>query len=391
MRSHTDPLRTADAVSHLRFGIVADDFTSAMDGAGPFVASGAVEQAQIVVGERQELGEGELVAIDADSRNRSAAEASALVARAVARVRDAPMLLKTVDSTLRGHVREELDAAWRVSKRRRVVFAPAFPAEGRTTVHGVQLLDGVDVASTTFGADPRHPIESAAIGSILAPLSCAFWQGGDQPMPKAALVVADATSDRDLDRLVELTETPEDVLWVGSPGLAAALARHHAVPGRRRRTNGAAVRRLAVVVGSSHPINELQLSRLRERLDGRLRSVDEAVEAGDCEVAVLAAVRPTGRVSDAAASRHRTMLADRACALVRAGFDGLIVTGGETARAVISHLGDPDIIVIDEPSSGVVVARLSSTPPVTIVTKAGGFGGPDTLIELHQQLTGTAV
>lgn len=379
------------AVSNIRIGIVADDLTSAMDGAGPFVACAAVERARVIVGDHQDVGDAELVAIDVDSRARSADEASALVAQAVARVRDAPVLLKTVDSTLRGHVHAEIDAAWRASRRKRVVFAPALPAHGRTTIRGIQLVDGVEVASTAFGADLRHPIGAAAIAAILAPLSCALWSGGDQPLPDAPLVVADAACDRDLDRLVELTDRTEEVLWVGSPGLAAALARRHGVPGRRPSRDGEPVRRVAIVVGSSHPISDVQLKRLRDSLDGRLRWVEEPEEAEGCEVAVLATVRPAGPVSDAAAQRHRMRLAGRACVLLRAGFDGLIVTGGETARAVISCLGDPAINVLDELDSGIVMGTASCTPPVTIVTKAGGFGGPDTLVELYKQMTGVTV
>ena len=40
---------------------------------------------------------------------------------------DCGTLYKTMDSTLRGHVREELSAAFRASRRQLLVVAPAFP------------------------------------------------------------------------------------------------------------------------------------------------------------------------------------------------------------------------------------------------------------------------
>ena len=66
--------------------------------------------------------------------------------------------MKKVDSTLRGPLAAEIEAALAASGRTRAVVAPAFPATGRTTVGGVQHLDGVPVHATRFAHDPVSPV-----------------------------------------------------------------------------------------------------------------------------------------------------------------------------------------------------------------------------------------
>jgi 4-hydroxythreonine-4-phosphate dehydrogenase len=58
---------------------------------------------------------------------------------------------------------------------------------------------------------------------------------------------------------------------------------------------------------------------------------------------------------------------------------GLLLTGGETARAVCDGAGLTVIDLIGEVESGVPLGR-AGTPTRAIVTKSGGFGHPGTLI-----------
>ncbi len=346
----------------LRIGIVADDFTSAMDGAGPFVAYGAAERAVAIVGGRDGVPHVDLVAIDTDTRSRRAAEAAGLVRAAILQVRDAPLLVKTVDSTLRGHLALEIEAALAASGRRRVIFAPAFPAAGRTTRGGVQLLDGGDLARSSFARDARHAVTTGAIAQLLAPL------------PADRVEICDATTDADLDAIVAAAAgDTADVLWVGSPGLAHALARRHARADATARPPLPPARRIAVIVGSLHPVNRDQLERLMSVHDG--------------SVAVVTAPPVGARaVTPAAAAAVAADLARQARALLAAGYDGLIVTGGETVRAVVAGLDDASVEVVDEPQPGIVRGRIAGGT-ATLVTKAGGFGDADTLVELHAHLT----
>ncbi len=93
----------------LRIGIIADDFTSAMDGAGPFVAYRAVDRATVVVeGSRRAGRMPSCVSIDIDSRSRPAPRGR--------RAHDAPpaMQVRDADGPLQDR---RLDAA-RAPRRR---------------------------------------------------------------------------------------------------------------------------------------------------------------------------------------------------------------------------------------------------------------------------------
>lgn len=342
----------------LRIGIIADDFTSAMDGAGPFVAYRAVDRAAVVVEGFAPPADAELVSIDIDSRSRPAGESAGLSRAATLQVRDADVLYKTVDSTLRGHLPLEIEAAWKASGRRRVILAPAFPAGGRTTRDGVQYLDGVDLGASSFASDARQAVATGNIERLLAPLT--------------GVEIRNAETDDDLDAIVAAADDA-DVLWVGSPGLAHALARKQRRANAAPRPPIAPIRRIAVIIGSMHAVNQTQLDRLREHL------------GPTTDVAFVTAPPVTAAVTAESARAVGDDLARQARDLLAAGYEGLIVTGGETVRAVVAGLDQPTVEVLDEPAPGIVRGRLASG--AMLVTKAGGFGDADTLVALHRHLT----
>ena len=85
----------------------------------------------------------------------------------------------------------------------------------------------------------------------------------------------------------------------------------------------------------------------------------------------------------------RALVAGRLAALVRAVLTEvtpslLVLTGGETAVAVMRALGARRLELDGAPASGLALGRLiaGDTPPVPILTKAGGFGAPDLFVAL---------
>ena len=67
-------------------------------------------------------------------------------------------------------------------------------------------------------------------------------------------------------------------------------------------------------------------------------------------------------------------------------FGGLIMTGGATAVGVARRLGATGIELEGEVEAGVPVGALIGPNPYPVVTKAGGFGGQDTLVGAVQAL-----
>jgi D-threonate/D-erythronate kinase len=142
--------------------VLADDLTSAGGGAAPFRRAG--HEARILFSEpatadRHTPG---VTAVDLGTRLLEEAGAAARMRRAASMFVGCDVVLKTVDSTLRGHVAAEIRAAQAGSGRRAVVVAPAFPAQRRVTAGGVQYVHGVPVDESDFVHDPVHPTESVS-------------------------------------------------------------------------------------------------------------------------------------------------------------------------------------------------------------------------------------
>ena len=147
--------------------VIADDLTGAADTGVQFVHAG---YRTAVFFRATEVIEDNLDAVvfDTDSRAMPAGFAAKRVVDAAHAAREARIVYKKLDSTLRGNVAAELAAALGGARRERVVVAPAFPAAGRTTVGGIQRVHGVPVDETEMANDPHTPVREAHVPSLLA-------------------------------------------------------------------------------------------------------------------------------------------------------------------------------------------------------------------------------
>ena len=122
------------------------------------------------------------------------------------------------------------------SHARVAIVAPAFPAMGRTVEHGLLRVTGVGAIG------PRHVanrLESHGVRQcrrIPRPASAMHGTEWHDRMIDAIrgggrALVCDSVDDADLDGIVEAAWTLDGpVLWVGSAGLADALARRLGTP-----------------------------------------------------------------------------------------------------------------------------------------------------------------
>jgi len=320
--------------------ILADDLTGAADCAAAFVR--AAPEVVVALDARARL-DAAVLAIDLDTRNRSMEEACARVERAFSqrRARDAGILFKKIDSTLRGHVAAEIAAARRSLKRDRPVFlAPAFPGQGRTVRNGQVLVDGT-------------PLRGGNLKRRLRDASITIW---------------DAQTDADLRAIARtgLALEPRP-LFVGSAGLARALAAE--LPRKREvRSPRLPYGEIAVVVGSASPVSARQAKRLA-RVAKR-----EGVALYQLEW-----TRPPSKVDDALVGAFGRIAARHP------NCGAYVLTGGDTARAVLAARKVRGFRLLGEVEPGVPFGT-SIPPGLAICTKAGGFGGPDTLVHCVARL-----
>jgi uncharacterized protein YgbK (DUF1537 family) len=366
-------------------GILADDLTGACDSGAPFAARGLVTI--VLLPEAPDPATApDVLVLDTETRGRPPAEARGAVRDAAARlVAGQPRLLyKKVDSTLRGPVGDELAGALDGAGLERVLLAPAFPGQRRTVIDGLLHVDGRPAGESAIAGDPAYPPTGASVAALVG-------ASGPHPVlvvPLATVrqgvaavtarldrcealgpgaLVADAETDDDLAILARAT-AGRRILLAGSAGLASALTAHLVAEPPRPATGLA--RPLRVVAGSAHPTTRRQVERLRAR-DPAAVLLDSPPAVPEDAEARAAAVRRLGEVARAA--------------LARDGRPGtLVLTGGETAVAVCRALGASGLTLGGEPAPGLARATLLDGPHAgqTVITKAGGFGDPDTLVRL---------
>jgi D-threonate/D-erythronate kinase len=389
-------------------GVIADDLTGAADAGVQLVHAGY--RTAVFFRESEVFADDlDAVSFDTDSRNMPAGFAAKRVLEAAHTAREARIVYKKLDSTLRGNVAAELAAALGGAGRDLAVVAPAFPAAGRTTIGGIQRVHGVPVDETEMANDPHTPVRGAHVPNLLAeafssvgPLSVEDLADPERvrlALEENECVVADADRDADLEALVRAVPDPARVLWAGSAGLALALGSVY--PGPCAGDTGlqrARVRPVLVVVGSLSGVAREQV----RRLVGEYGEVDVTVETGGAGALekTVAAVRDAlaGREcavvhspEERSASSESVLgsLAEVVALLSERGlFEGLVLTGGATAVGVARRLGASGIRLEGEVETGVPMGTLIGPRPYPLVTKAGGFGGPDTLVGAVEALSG---
>jgi len=408
-----------------RWLILADDLTGAADCAITFVKRGLEA---VVTWKDNQLAQSPCVlSVDGDSRRLPAAAAaechSALLSRYY---RPGLRLYKKIDSTLRGQPAAEMlatSAFLRQHSGRQplAIVTPAFPATGRTTEGGRIRMGGQALETTELWArDHTYPsadlaavLTNHALPARLAPLEL-VRQGpvalralfDELIATQAAAVVCDAATLDDLAAIAAASlPLGAPVYWVGSAGLAAALADVvvHGLPSAQ------VVRELPsrrggnlVVVGSLAESSHRQASNLVQSglvhhvevepgllLDpdprgGQelMRSVAAELTAGQDVLLEIRATPDPNLASGAMIVRGLATAISPFTDSVRA----LIVTGGETACALLSQLGVEGIRLLEEVEAGVPLGVTTGAVTLAVITKAGAFGGPDTLVNCLQRL-----
>lgn len=389
-------------MSRCRVAIVADDLTGALDAAAPFAARGA-DTRVVIAPERLEAtlsswAEGDwpqVIAVNTESRHLAAGEAAERVADAVRQLAAlAPAVwFKKIDSTLRGQVIAE-SLAMREVTGRRLLVAPAVPAQGRVVRDAEVWVEGVPLAESPYAGDARSrplpgPLDRAFAAAGLPLARHRQTPGGVLP---AGDCVADAESDRELACLYDTAlRDPDAWLLVGAAGLAAAIAQrsfgrlHASPPGLGR------VARCLYALGSRSPRADEQRQRLQAAVPSLVPV--EALGAGEVPTTSALLLVPGGdpqatldptEVARAMGTRVAEVVADWP-----ADAEGLLfLTGGDIAVAALRRLGANTIAVAAVWAPGVALGTLDGDPRRRVMTKAGGFGEPELLVRLHGRLTG---
>ena len=358
-----------------RLRLLADDLTGALDTAAQF--AGACGPVTVRFREGDWRAPAACLAFDTATREADESRAAAEMWRLARFFADASIAFRKLDSQLRGHPALELERAFSLGGFASAVIAPAFPAQGRITRDGVQHVRG-----PAGGWQSARPHFARELAELRLEVTLA---ARPDAIEGAGVFLCDAETDRDLAAIVAAGKRlAPPVLWCGSAGLARALAGAAPpvapVPGEP----------FLALVGSGHPAARAQLDRIEDAHPELWIAVREGAAEAE-EVRSCVAARGAALVTfllpdylfDAEASRRlAAVLAELAPRLDPP--EGLFVSGGETLRGLAEAVGTQAFEVTGEVMPGLPASRLRGGrwDGVAMVSKSGGFGGPDLLARL---------
>lgn len=407
--------------------VIADDFTGANDTGVQLAKKGARTDVMLTTGQTSSR-RADVLVINTESRASAAHEAARAVTEALSPWRqsaDRPVVYKKIDSTFRGNVGAEIEAALHASGKGLALIAAAIPNAGRITLNGECLVHQVPLAQTEFASDPRTPIVSSCIKTLLEQQSTlpiidvplAQIRAGELQRLLAEyadqapmMVVADAVTEHDLSLIADAALAQPDLpLLVGAAGLASALPTSLYLKARQALP-------VLVLAGSMSEVTRAQIAQALSSQRAVAVDIDVAQLLGGEKEAYnhqlikqACAVLDRGqhcilRTSRSEADRHQIdalcqrfdcsrarlgeRLSQRLGELTLAILDqtrigGLFLTGGDIAIAVAQALGAQGYRIQQEvapciPCGCFINSELDDLP---VITKAGGFGSESTLCD----------
>jgi uncharacterized protein YgbK (DUF1537 family) len=408
--------------------VVADDLTGGNATGALFARRGlrAVTVSDIAHA-RRHAPTADVVVVNTQSRHVAAGAARVAVTAAIDAVPEARLVVKRVDTTLRGNVGAELEAALTAVRRRRpetrALFVPAFPAAGRTTVGGIHLVDGVPIAETDAARDPFSPVPASQVTTLLgaqtrlrtAEISLGDVGAGPDALSRtldndADIVICDAVTDAHLTALATAAAVRGCWLSADSGPFGAALATALRIGGtpetaaapyppvispssERRRTT------VIVVAGSATGRTRTQLAETERALGARYVDVAPAdLEpaslhgklAALLQDAAVAGIRMIGEPVDTAlaAAIPRVFGEVTRRILVSHRVGGVYATGGDVSVAVVGALGAEGFAVETEVQPLAVAGRLVGGPHegLPFAAKGGLIGDARAAVDCVEHL-----
>ncbi|MDH4987385.1 four-carbon acid sugar kinase family protein [Aminobacter anthyllidis] len=352
----------------LMLAIVADDLTGALDTSAPFVASGLkVAVAMTVEAMGKALASApDVFAVSTASRALPADVAAAKVRDVAKRLMPhAPgIVMKKIDSRLKGNVGVEADALAEASGRDALVVAPAVPDQGRTTRDGAVVGRGVDAPL---------PVLPAFAGST------------------RCVSVRNAANDADLDQIVADTDWSKSVA-VGARGVGLAFARNlHANGNSRHAALPANDQNVLFAFGSRDPITDQQLARLvADNPDVQIVGALNGRFALPADITLPAVVRCTGDIVEEPARIAARFAEEIAEAVHLMRPSTLVMGGGDTALAILGALGADVLFPRGEVAPGLPWFTIATRhgEALRCVVKSGGFGTVAVLSDLLRPPSG---
>lgn len=407
--------------------VLADDLTGALDTGIQFVAAGA--DTRVILNPRYPLDQLEpsieVAVIDTETRHVPEKNAYELVHTIAEQAKklQIPCLYKKTDSGLRGNVGAELSAVLE-AEGGQLHFIPAFPKMHRYTKEGIHFIDGTPVAESVFGKDPFNPVKYSSVEKIIHEQTAEpvhIITEGKEPSDEEGIYVYDAETDADIEKIGRMLQKKNQLaLLAGCAGFASHLSpllcfeqkEKHPVPSKKA---------FLLVCGSVNPITRKQVKVAvdsgkftyfqvtpeqsltphwfrTEKGKQLIQQWKDALQEGkNCiidtndipnEISVAEYAKTKGMDFDDIQQQIPKAMGEVLQGLFENGLDATVmVTGGDILMGMIRALDIGGITPLQELFTGTVL----STIPIhgkeqPLISKSGGFGDPDLLVQLLDKL-----
>ncbi|MBY0144224.1 four-carbon acid sugar kinase family protein [Neobacillus niacini] len=427
----------------MKLAIIADDLTGAND-SGVQLAKFGLKTSVLFGLDKNAVHESEAVVFDTDSRSIEKNEAYNRVYEIMEFLKNQGFknIYKKIDSTMRGNLGSEIDAVYDTLKPDFVFVVPGYPKNGRTVLNGHHYLNGIPLNETEIANDPKTPVTESHIPTLLKQQTNRsvgliekdiLLKGSDIILEhleefarkNISYVVVDSETEEDLERILKYTRGLNlYITWVGSAGLANYLPGYYEM----EKTDKQVVipkhnKPILTVVGSVNKNSRHQLSVVLKK-DGVTGIKVESYKAVSCEeertteiTNVVKAARDavkngfdvviysTGKTEDIEKARKTgqengfnytetsnaivKMLGEISAALIEEKlFNGIVMTGGDTAKQVCEIWGVKGFYLHDELEIGVPISTFIGIDDIFVITKAGGFGKETVFVHAIDKLKG---
>jgi uncharacterized protein YgbK (DUF1537 family) len=357
--------------------MLADDLTGACDAAAPFASRGLRSEVSLAW---DSLIGTPVLALNTNSRDLPENEAHTCIWQTVELWRSAmpTIFFKKIDSVFRGNTFAEIAAMMTLFPGRIALLAPSYPAAKRRVHEGRLFLDADDDSCLNIASELRsrgmHPILLKSQGESRekqASLRAAIAE-------RHHLILCDAETDSDMKTLASAgLSLDREVLWIGSGGLAHAIA--DTLPAAKRETDEEPphAKTLVFCIGSDHPKTIQQVEHICQRHAViRMRNSENWPQA---DAIGLQSAHPLWEIGFEPLSAGAIQMLSQQ--LRELPSPALFLSGGDTAMRVCESLGVRSISLHGEIFPGIPwgVLRGGMADGTPVITKSGGFGEADTL------------
>jgi len=397
--------------------IIADDFTGALDTGVQFAKQGVKTLVTTDTGiDIQKIDFSiEVLVVDTETRHMTDDDAYKTVYSLVKKSAAIGIkhIYKKTDSVLRGNIGSELLAAMDGTGGDKLMFIPAYPDNGRTTVDGVQYVSGVPIAESHFARDPFNPVISSYIPDIIKQYTDVDTivvkqdEAADLNRFRGILIFDAKTNDEMTEIGQKLSYSNQLKLTAGCAGFAGILCSlldfKESIPGSFDFGDT-----VLVISGSVNKTSLDQMDHFKEAGFKGITLTDEHKLNNNYHDNIhlkelvgfiknilkqkkTAYIEAVGNESDIIDANQLIITKNIGTTVKQIlddfPVDNLFIIGGDTLFGIMENLGITHVIPMLELSPGIALSKaFSDKYSFNLITKSGGFGNKDAVTNILSRL-----